>query len=68
MTRKHFDAILAKNAIANLINRSEPGNYAGEVSIPSAPLINYLLHVEEYIGEGNQPPIKDLLDIKEATL
>ena len=61
MTDKHFNAILAKNAIARLIGRywdskNEDGSHE--------PL--YLFHIlgelktiEAYIGQGNQPSVQD---------
>jgi hypothetical protein len=58
MTKKRFDAILAKNDIAREIkqlrNNQEP--------ISSNVIIYALETIEQFLGEGNQPSINDILN------
>ena len=55
MTDKHFDAILAKNQIARELKQKKD-----DVSLTN--IKNLLLIIEEYIGEGNQPSVEDILE------
>jgi hypothetical protein len=58
MTDKHFDAILAKNQIARELKQSRE-----DVSLNNIKKL--LLIIEEYIGEGNQPSVEDILESKQ---
>jgi hypothetical protein len=58
MTDKHFDAILAKNQIARELKQSRE-----DVSLNNIKKL--LLIIEEYIGEGNQPSVEDILQSKQ---
>ena len=63
MTKKHFNAILAKNNIAREMRdaiKGEPLSYSA--------LRHALNDIEKYTGEGNQPCIFDILMNKEYRL
>jgi hypothetical protein len=57
MEEKQFIAILAKNSIAKEIrdfNNQEP--------VSMSIILACLLQIEEYIGQGNQPSIDDIIN------
>jgi hypothetical protein len=54
MKDKHFDAILAKNQIARELKQNRE-----DISLNNIKKL--LLVIEEYIGEGNQPSVEDIL-------
>lgn len=57
MNNKHFDAILAKNNIARIIRDLDT-----EGMVPVNSLVFQLQEIENYIGEGNQPCVKDIVE------
>ena len=59
MTNKKFDAILAKNDIARELKSLDP-NFGF--------IEKCLYDIEKYIGEGNQPSVKDIMECKEFEL
>lgn len=56
MTDKHFNAILAKNYIAEEIAQCEK---LQDLSIKY--IVSCLEDIEAYTGQGNQPSIEDIL-------
>jgi hypothetical protein len=58
MKDKHFDAILAKNQIARELKQNRE-----DISLNNIKKL--LLVIEEYIGEGNQPSVEDILQSKQ---
>jgi len=54
MTDKHHTAILAKNDIDREIRDGEP--------ISVNKVLACLHQIEEYIGQGNQPSVDDILN------
>lgn len=66
MTDKHFNAILAKNAIAKELGDTPIGNMEAEdASMVRSSLVfisAQLQQIEDYIGQGNQPSIKDIIE------
>lgn len=61
---KHFEAILAKNDIAREIKNY----YNGEDIISEKFILNCLKTIEEFIGESNQPSIKNIIECKKYDL
>lgn len=58
MTTKHFDAVIAKNRIAEFLRDAKPG----EITYGDLSNIGFQLReIEIYIGEGNQPSISDII-------
>lgn len=53
MTKKHFNAILAKNDIARELKKDQPN--LGFIKV-------CLLDVEKYTGEGNQPSVTEIIN------
>ena len=54
MTKKHFEAILAKNEIARDIASGDPSfDY----------ILANLRQIESYIGQGNQPSVEDIMQV-----
>jgi hypothetical protein len=53
MTKKHFKAILAKNEIARELTTA---------CISINYIIACLEDIEKFIGEGNQPSVKNIID------
>lgn len=58
MTDLHFDAIIAKNNIAREIRDSRQHHEEINASWVEAQLAI----IEQFIGEGNQPAISDILE------
>jgi len=67
MTKKHFEAILAKNMIACEIRDSRFGG-SGEILINANVIIECLKDIEDYIGEGNQPCVSDIVEDLDSQL
>lgn len=69
MTNKKFNAILAKNEIARMIREAElTGEMIGEIKLSSHQLIEHLKDIEDYLGQGNQPCIIDILEDEDHAL
>ena len=63
MTDKHFQAILAKNDIARELRSCDD-----QAGLNMNLIRAYLDNIEAYIGQGNQPSIKEIIECKEFTL
>lgn len=63
MTNKHFTAILAKNNIAQEIAEAPraKNGLMGQIIVDSGWLLHELREIENYIGQGNQSSIDDIL-------
>jgi len=61
MTQKHFDAIIAKNNIAEVIRQIEKGEFESISELPMQALEFDLATIEEYIGTGNQPSVDEVI-------
>lgn len=57
MTDKRFRAILAKNHIAR-----ELADYQQSKLVSLPYILSCLEDIEKYIGEGNQPSVKDIYE------
>ena len=71
MNDKHFDTILAKNEIARELKRWKNDlSYPAEVRkfFRQSVSMDYLLHkleeIEAYVGTGNQPSVKEIMESK----
>lgn len=62
MTNKHFEAITSKNEIARELRNNDAGDGLATVSI--GWLRHNLEVIEQYIGESNQPSVKDIINDK----
>ncbi len=58
ISEKHFNAILAKNEIARSIRDYERGD---EIRFILNTIVDNLKIIEEWIGESNQPTVKEIL-------
>lgn len=75
MTDKKFNAILAKNSIARDIKvlKKWHDQYKNIEAVQNCPLNtgyieSCLKDIEIYLGEGNQPSVKDIIECKEFDL
>lgn len=53
MTDRKFNAILAKNIIAREVIKEE---------MNAKRIISCLKDIEDYLGEGNQPSVEDIVE------
>ena len=60
MTKKHFNAILAKNDIAKWI-KQDFNDIKSNSFLPYEAIRLALKDIEKQIGEGNQPSIDDVI-------
>ena len=69
MSEKHFDAILAKNAIARFIrNWKNDQTTATPEPLRMYHIVGELIAIENYIGEANQPCVKDIVEDEKGWL
>ncbi len=62
MTNKKFNAILAKNNIAREVKDYLNAPIGEREPIHISYIISELITIEEFLGEGNQPSIKSILN------
>lgn len=62
MTNEHFEAILAKNAIARGIREYKNAPVGEGEPLSIYQLIENLRAIEGFIGQGNQPSIEDIIE------
>jgi hypothetical protein len=58
MTKKHFDAILAKNSIAREVRNQRFQNEPASLNF----IEECLKDIEDYIGQANQPYVVDIIE------